>query len=289
MKKCDGQRPTCGPCAARGQQCCYEGGRSRRLAAKSRLESLEKLVASLKISNEDETDRLLQGIRRGDSIAGSATGEDSGQHTSDKSSGYDDKSSPAWSTASTSPGEALRRGACCEEGHPIAESTLERQPQPPMLGNSFESIRRLMPEASVTWKAVEAFFDCGGKLFHVFNKETITRSHEDIYGKRGDLGEKGKVAICFVMAVAAVGAQYVHESFSVDVEHNFYDLARHCSEAVAQQQPLDSIKVCSLLALYNIMEKDEVSLAYVGESIHLLLQNNLARLHISGMRQCADR
>jgi hypothetical protein len=244
-------------------------------------------VASLKISNEDETDRLLQGIRRGDSIADSLTSEDSGQFTSDKSSGYDDKGSPARSTASTSPGEAFRRGACFEKGHPTAETCLERQPQPqpPVLGNSFESIRRLMPEASVTWKAVEAFFKCGGKLFHVFNKEAIARSHEDVYGKRSDPGEKGKVAICFVMAVAAVGAQYVHECFSDDVERTFYDLARHCSEAVAEQQPLDSIKVCSLLALYNILEKDEVSLAYVGESIHLLLQKDLTRLHVSGMRR----
>jgi hypothetical protein len=55
------------------------------------------------------------------------------------------------------------------------------------------------------------------------------------------------------------------DDFSLETETYFYDLARHYFDAVVEYHPLRAIKVCTLLAQYNIMSKCMVSLAYVGE------------------------
>ena len=56
------------------------------------------------------------------------------------------------------------------------------------------------------------------------------------------------------------------DSCSREIEQGLYDLARHFFEVAAEQEPLHSIKVCSLLAQYNIMSKEMIALAYVGKA-----------------------
>lgn len=64
-------------------------------------------------------------------------------------------------------------------------------------------------------------------------------------------------------AVAAVGTQHLHEAIYTAVEEAFYDLARHYQDDMLQLYPLDAIKVCTLLAMYNVFNKANVALAYV--------------------------
>lgn len=66
-------------------------------------------------------------------------------------------------------------------------------------------------------------------------------------------------------SVAAVGVQYKADDFDNGLEGDFYDVARHHFVDVLEDRPLESIKVCALLAMYNIMNKGTVSVAYVGK------------------------
>ena len=128
-----------------------------------------------------------------------------------------------------------------------------------------ELIRLLLPDAEITEKGVNTFYNSCGRLFHVFPRDQIAKCYHAAYKNQDDAGPNVKVDICFLMSVAAVGAQYLHEDFPADMDGSFYDIARHCYETVVEKQPLDAIKVCALLALYNIMDKDTISLAYVGK------------------------
>jgi hypothetical protein len=121
-----------------------------------------------------------------------------------------------------------------------------------------------LPDPSVTEQAIDSFFRCSGKLFHVYTKEEISQYCRAIFGTQGTLTEDVKAKVCSVMSVSSVGAQYLPHVFSKDVEVGFYDLAKHFFEAILEQDPYQAIKACTLLAQYNIMSKSTVSLAYVG-------------------------
>lgn len=70
--------------------------------------------------------------------------------------------------------------------------------------------------------------------------------------------------ICCVMAVAAVGAQYEHSSNELRTEAAFYDIARHYFDHIVEFAELDAIKVCVMMAMYNILTRETVALTYVG-------------------------
>jgi hypothetical protein len=75
-----------------------------------------------------------------------------------------------------------------------------------------------------------------------------------------------------VAAVAAVGVQYKADDFDNGLEAIFYDVARHYFADVFEDRPLESMKVCAMLAMYNIMNKATVSVAYVGKLLPLIRQ-----------------
>ena len=151
---------------------------------------------------------------------------------------------------------------------PARQRSLSRSSGPPPAASrrrSFDIVRFLLPEPSITERAVDQFFGCSGKLFHVFSREQVAGCYRGAFDRNNNPVESAKADLSCLMAVAAVGAQYVSGAFPKDVEDGFYDIARHFFEAVIEHRPLDSIKVCALLGMYNILGKATVSLAYVGE------------------------
>jgi len=129
--------------------------------------------------------------------------------------------------------------------------------------HSFGLVRFLLPDVSLIQQAVDLFFSCSGKLFHISSQEQVAVYLNDSVDPTTP-DEKIKAGLACLMGVAAVGAQYGSGVMSREVEHNFYDIARHYLESVIEHRPLDSIKVCTLLAQYNILRKATISLAYVG-------------------------
>lgn len=87
-----------------------------------------------------------------------------------------------------------------------------------------------------------------------------------------------KAAVCCLAAVASVGVQYNADAFEAGTDGVFYDVARHFFENLMEEKPLDAIKTCSVLAMYNIMNKATVSLAYLGLRSRYVLECSQADL-----------
>ena len=121
-----------------------------------------------------------------------------------------------------------------------------------------------LPSRPITAQAIDSFFECSGKLFHVIPHDQILQYIESVY--REDSTHKDRVALTCVAAVAAVGCQYsTLESLDAKMSENFYNVARYHFEALLENNPLDAVRVCTLLSMYNIMEKSTVALAYVSK------------------------
>lgn len=114
---------------------------------------------------------------------------------------------------------------------------------------------------------IEAFFSCSGKLFHVFTREQVEQNYQIIFSN--DKQTERKLAISCATAIAAVGNQYLQNPISREEEESFYNLARHHMEDILVEQPLEAVKLYTLLAMYNIMNKATVALAYVEIALGL--------------------
>lgn len=85
-----------------------------------------------------------------------------------------------------------------------------------------------------------------------------------VFGSDGTVDTSQKLAICCLYSCAAVGIQYTPGDFEQGMEKAFHDVSRRFFPEVMEERPLDTIKVCTLYAMYNILDKATVALAYVG-------------------------
>ncbi|KAH6971648.1 hypothetical protein BKA56DRAFT_495126 [Ilyonectria sp. MPI-CAGE-AT-0026] len=291
--KCDGCRPQCGTCTAKGRPCRYESpvGQSRRAALKSRLQALEELFCALQVKSGEEADRLLQQIRSADDFRSlldlkhdmSPLGASG---SSSSSPGVSSLSSPTTgseqSIGSVTPVRKSAIARLLQESH-VGNDTLGKahvpasSPAPRELSADTSTflISLVIPSASVAQAAIDSFFSSSGKLFHVFSRKHISGCYENVFGSDGCPIPSQKTAICCLAAVAAVGVQYNAEDFELGTDGVFYDVARHFLENLMEEQPLDAIKVCALLAMYNIMNKATVSLAYIDVGLSMSKRHNL--------------
>jgi len=135
-----------------------------------------------------------------------------------------------------------------------------------------------VPDRATTTRAVDGFFSCSGKLFHVFSREQVAAFYDAVFPGGDEAAIQSGPVVCCLLAVAAIGAQYVQGTqgaLGSGVEEAFYDMARHNLEALLVENPLDAIKVCTLLCMYNVMNKAIVSLAYVGAFLFTFLPPRL--------------
>lgn len=124
--------------------------------------------------------------------------------------------------------------------------------------------QQFLPDAATVQLAVDAFFSCSGKLFHVFTAEQVAVYHHAVFAGGSSAVQTSGPMVCCLMAVAAIGAQYVEGILSRDSEVLLYDAARHNLEDVLEHRPYDAIKVCTLLCMYNVLNKTTAALAYSG-------------------------
>lgn len=248
--------------------CGYEGeaGQSRQAALKSRLQALEKLVRALQSKPDDEAEQLLRRIRTADDILSLSSGDSSktqddppGSLSIITSSSGSSQTEPSIGALSTTVQGAYTSDASS------GSSPLVRSGQGQRVRASAHLFRLVLPGVESTKAGVESFFSFSGKLFHVFSQQDTECYSKAIYGLDGQPDISQKVAICCLCAVAAVGIQYNCKEFEKGSEEVFYDVSRHFFSDVLEQRPLDAIKVCTLYALYNIMNKATVALAYVGQ------------------------
>ncbi|KAH7187606.1 hypothetical protein DER44DRAFT_845053 [Fusarium oxysporum] len=292
--KCDGRRPQCDTCIAKGRPCRYESqhGHTRKAVLKSRLQALEKLFFALQAKPGDEADRLLQQIRCADdfrtlldfkddmlplSVSSSTSISPSASSLSSSAIGFEEQRLGSVTPAQKSATVRLLQESQVGDDTPGKADVPTPAPALRELAADASTflISVVIPSASTTQAAVDSFFSSSGKLFHVFSREQVSGYYKDVFGRDGCPIPNQKTAICCLAAVAAVGVQYNAGDFEAAIEGVFYDLARHFFGSFMEEQPLDAIKVCALLAMYNIMNKATVSLAYIEIGLNMSKKHNL--------------
>jgi hypothetical protein len=202
--QCDGEQPTCSHCRSKGLLCSYDPtppGTSL-LKRKTRLATLETLLASLINTSDHDANSILSQIRTVrdlDALIESGLSED------------------------LSP--ILRQSRSPSRTHPSPAS-------PPIA------------------------------LFHVFSADQLDYHYQSMSSSEGP---PPKISVCVVSAVAAVGLQYLNSVVDDGFRTALYQNARMHLEDVVEESPLDTIKICSVLAMFNVLEKATISLAYIGK------------------------
>ncbi|KAI8652205.1 hypothetical protein NCS57_01283500 [Fusarium keratoplasticum] len=294
--KCDGRRPQCGTCTSRLRSCRYESKANmpRRAALKTRLDALEKLFSTLQAKPTKDANLLLQQIRSSDDIDSLLDLEDetsppSLNGSSNTSSAVSSLSSPTAGTISeeqsvrSSPSLGQNTNSCSLQEADVSDETSQKinlsTPAPTQKKLSIDVSRSLVslviPSAVTTQAAVDSFFSSSGRIFHVFSREQVLCYHKDVFTNDSCTMANQKTAICCLAAVAAVGVQYNGDDFDVGTDSVFYDVARHFFENLVEEQPLDAIKACTMLAMYNMMNKATVSLAYLDIGLSMSKRHSL--------------
>ncbi|KAH8898589.1 hypothetical protein GQ53DRAFT_712005 [Thozetella sp. PMI_491] len=293
--KCDGARPHCWPCVSRGKTCTYAEANAKDL----RLESLERLFQTLRTSTPDETEELVRRIKgddldlsKLDSGAGLKPEEPTG--TQPDPSATDASSSKRPQSASPRDPTFVKMGTDISSEMPadmnVWRPTINRTHSAPTYGD-----RSSQPEAGEAWSTkythlgfpwipppdvarhtVDSFFDCSGRLFHLFSRDQMSDYFDIIYQIEGTAsGPALELALGCLLSVAAVGAQYAAGGTSHEMEKSLYTSAKGYLDPILESHPLDAIKVCTLLAMYNIMDKTTVALSYVEVGLSLCRRNGL--------------
>lgn len=128
--------------------------------------------------------------------------------------------------------------------------------------------------------AINMFFLCTGSLFHVFSRDEVDvildelgdfqpeDAFVDVLTKDPSLQHNARIAE--VCGMAAVGILYLrisdeHPVPPAELAEYFYIITRRKLDSAIRASPLRAMKVCALLAMYNIVLKGSVALAYVGQ------------------------
>lgn len=120
-------------------------------------------------------------------------------------------------------------------------------------------------DVKATRTAIDSFYNCSGRLFHIFSRQQTEQAFANIVENQGNPYEAHQADVCCIMAVAAVGAQYVnYQEDDKRQEEAFYEAAKRYFDYVVENQPFVAVKICALLAMFNVFGKSMVALAYIG-------------------------
>ncbi|TGJ83859.1 hypothetical protein E0Z10_g4901 [Xylaria hypoxylon] len=161
-----------------------------------------------------------------------------------------------------------------QEDSSEAQSRVQSRPDapfPPTLAyQSHGSIfRESLPSASVTQRAIDGFFSCSGKLFHVFNDTQVSLLADSVWKSEDNGSQSRKADVCCLMAVAATGAQHADTAGDTNSSDAFYNIAKQYLDDVTETKPLDAIKVYTLFCFYNVKDKALTSLVFAEAGISL--------------------
>jgi hypothetical protein len=126
--------------------------------------------------------------------------------------------------------------------------------------------------------ALDMFFLCVGSLFYVFDKpdvdltvESITAFADltlaDLVSKSESLKTKtlaAELAGMIAMGIVHLNLKMPEVAPAMEVADFYYTVARHGLDSAIRYDPLRAMKLCVLLAFYNITVHATVALAYIG-------------------------
>lgn len=252
--QCDGGRPKCLTCSSKDSPCIYDApeGQTRIAALKSRNNELQarlsgsvNLLWTLKTLPSEEAAAFLERIRSAEDPSTLLV------------SGVPNGKRPR---SPDSPSVGSKRVNSSQ-----TPSAMEMHPWDPQsaLTTTQDCSAFSIIKSPACRDAFHYFIKCTGTLFHIFTADQGNAALDDVL--RCEDGAFPKISLCEVCAIAAVGAQYSRGKISASAGENFYNLAKHFLDDVIECDPLRGMKVCTLLAMYNIVIKGTVALAFIGE------------------------
>ena len=278
--QCDSVRPTCGPCARKARTCQYEyshEGVSRQQAMKARLDSLEALFKQLKEADTSKAQRLFDRLRSSDEIQSLV------QEIEEDAGDGQECELPNSATSAVLTGESMTGDIAPASHDEDCRSSADAPPNEPRIqavalrsdeitdtsltwGLNFD-----IPSPEITEAAVERFFACAGTLLHVYSRDDARELHKHVFSDVARTAD-WRASLCCLCAIASIGKSYDHSPDSSGISRRYYDIVKSLFEDLIEVRSLDGIKVCTLLALYNIFDKATLALIHIGES-----QSSIAR------------
>ena len=261
---------------------------------RSRLETLEKFFDALTSRSKDDAERLLSEVRRTNDLAVVFNVDKLFVKTEKLSSSSPLASPPASASDSLTSGDERAFPSDSGRGTPLSSATTlagdfseasspsptptsatvgTRLPAFRVLPDHF--VRAAMPHPEVMREATENFHRSSGELFHIFSRDQMKRLHDIAFHKPDAPAADKKEAICCVSIVAAIGVTYDPNSFDVGLDQVLYDIARHFFAQFLENDGLDAIKICVLLAMFNIMGKGSAALAYLAFGLAMSQRHGL--------------
>ena len=315
--KCDGARPTCAKCQTSTTECKYDvaPNQTRFGATRERNEFLENLFETLKSAPESRVDALLTQIRGGAVVedleellknpnlydggatTDVATPSVTTEYQAPKRRRLSDGPSPTGDpskhpVAQRFPsGKALIRIQVASEIGKRLMPLLDSQkdgPKSTLLDDKgIDSLTDIlehadMPNAELTRYCVNGFFECSGKLFHVFDREQAQEAFDAVFN--GTEAAKDKVSVCNICAMAAVGSLYLKDEpllLVAQIGEVFYRLTKTYLEDVIERDPVTGVRIAILLTHYNVLTKQTTALAYCELGFALARRAGLHSSHRS--------
>lgn len=130
-----------------------------------------------------------------------------------------------------------------------------------------------LPDEDKLRQAVDAFFAGAGKLFHVFSRQQGMLLFDSVY--RPADNKRDNAAICELTALGALGWCYGHEGLPPGDGDLYYSFARYHLEDSIDADTLRGMRSCALIAMYNVMDKSTVALAYIELGLSMARQRGL--------------
>ncbi|KAH7367493.1 hypothetical protein B0T11DRAFT_54143 [Plectosphaerella cucumerina] len=280
--KCDGARPRCGNCVAKNKACGYIGeeGQSRQAAMMTRLGNLENIIRFIRTQPLEDAERLFHQLRSKDGSKHFAKIASEGTSTDEADPDlYHASFSSVVTGASSSAGQDLDSVSVSQS--PVfsgkASTTDGVSPSEPSPDKKDASgTETALPDRIIVGNAIEAFFASSLQPFHVFSREEVSHLFDSVYSRhKAHHQDHDEAAIACLAAVAAVGARYHRAKLSKNTSQTLYDVARYHLDKAIDSRPLDAIRCCVLLTMYNFMVKSTVALVYVEIGLNMARRQGL--------------
>ncbi|KAF1914820.1 hypothetical protein BDU57DRAFT_589002 [Ampelomyces quisqualis] len=279
--KCDGAKPRCQACSRQASECVYQSPANLQYQQqKGVIGDLEKdksalyeILWSLQNTSPEQATSLLALLRSDQEDLGPILLHFSQNPKQPANTTASGKESPAASTTSQAAAPTSFATTQSLDHHRL----LTAQGPAALPSIQHENTRPRDLKVPLEW-----FFNCVGALFYIMNKDEVEQSIEtiaNIDAPIGDIVAANKDARTTTIAgglagMASIGVLHAQLANSAtappaELADYFYAVAKLSLDVAIEHDPLYAVKICALIAMYNIMIHATVSLAYLDLGISL--------------------
>lgn len=278
--KCDGVKPECRSCSTQATDCVYATP-TNHLAEqqKVKIEKLEsdksalyEILWYLQTKSPEQATALLAHLRcnRGNDVGATL------QHFAEHRQGLSGMNTISESEANSSRSSSMPLASYNTEPLDLARLLDDRGLVRPDTAASL-STRTSYATVFDLKEPIDRFFNCVGALFYIMDKDEVQKNIESIRDFDMPLGDmvtmnvdaRTTTTAAELAGMAAVGV--VHSRLAnpaaarpAELADYFYAVSKLGLDAAIEYNPLRAVKICALIAMYNVIVHASVALAYLG-------------------------